>query len=107
MADPIPKALVHNTAQPGANTDILGSDLVPTNFPSTYGIEIGMSNSGVFSVAITNGGNTQVLSLNNGVALTAGALYIFCVRLHKTDSLNFRYSVTAGTIQVLRVQEFF
>lgn len=104
---PISKAIIHNQAQPAANTNIFGADLTPTNTPCNFRIQVLMSNAGNFSVAITNGGNTQVGLLNAvpGPALVAGAIYIFDVLVHAGDSINFRYSNTGGIIQILRVQE--
>lgn len=96
---------VQNFPQVAANTNIFFSDLNPIITPVDFRVQIIMSNSGVFSVVITNGGNSQVGSLNGGVALTAGALYIFDILINKGDTINFRYSNTGGNIQVLRVQE--
>lgn len=102
---PIELSVLHNQAQPAANTDILAANLTPTNTPTNFRIEIAMSNAGIFSATIINGGNTQVISFNEGVALVAGAVYIFDILVHNGDTINFRYSVTGGIIQILRVQE--
>ena len=108
MADPIQKANVHNTAQPAANTNILTS-IVLTNAPAIIRAEVAMSNAGNFSAVITKGGNSQVVTLNavSGPALVAGALYIFDVVALFGDTVNFQYSVTGGTIQILRVYEIY
>lgn len=103
---PIAKALLQNQVQPAANTNIFGADLTPTNTPCNFRVQVLMSNGGNFSVVITNGGNVQVGILNAmGGALIAGFIYTFDILVHAGDSINFRYSNTGGTVQVLRVQE--
>lgn len=96
------KANIHNQAQPIANTNILATDLVPTNTPVVFRVQVIMSNAGNFSVVITKSGNSQVGILS---ALVAGTLHIFDILVHSGDTINFQYSVTGGTIQVVRVQE--
>lgn len=96
---------IHNTAQPAANADIMPVDSSTREIVSMFVLGIAMSNAGILSTVITNGGNTQSVTLNGGVALTAGALYIFKILVDKDDDINFQYSVTAGTIQIFRLQE--
>jgi hypothetical protein len=102
---PIVKASLHNQALPAINTNFLGANIVPTNPPCAFAIEVAISVAGILSATVTSGGNTQVASLNAGIALTAGALYIFEVIVHSGDSVNLRYNATAGNIQILRIQE--
>lgn len=108
-ADPIEKAYIQNTAQPLANTDILADDITPTNVPCIFRIQVIMSNAGNFSVTIDNGVDTQIGTLNilSGPALVADGLYVFDVLVHLDDSINFIYSATGGTINILRVQEIY
>lgn len=98
---------VQNVAQPIAGFPILAADLVPINAPTTFRIMVAMSNVGNFSVIITNGGFTQSLLLNavGGPALAADSLYTFDILISTGDSVNFAYSNTGGTVQLLRVQE--
>lgn len=104
---PIEKALVHNTALPAIGASWLATDITPTNTPSTLRILVAVSIAGNFQARITNGGNTQVVVFNTvaGPALVAGGLYEFEMLVHAGDTVNFSYSTTGGTIQVLRVQE--
>lgn len=103
---PIQKALLHNQAQPAANTNIFGVDLVPTNTPCNFRVQIMMSNGGNFSAVITNGGNSQVGILDaTGGPLMGGFLYAFDILVHVGDSINFQYDNTGGIIRVMRVQE--
>lgn len=104
---PINHRTIHNTAQPAANTNIMpvDSNTAGDRTASMFILEIAMSNAGALSAAITNGGNTQVVLLNQGVNLVAGALYTFNILVDEDDNINFRYSVTSGTIQILRLQE--
>lgn len=105
----VEKALLQDEPQPPANTNILPNDITPDFPPADFKLQIIMSNSGNFSVVITNGGDSQVGLLNAnspvGITLIPGALYTFDVLVHKGDSINFQYDNTGGTIQTLRVQE--
>lgn len=110
--NPIDKASLTNQLQPAANTDILtallGAPLTPTVTPTTFRITVAMSNGGNFSASIVNGVNPAQVVLFNvvpGPALIAGSLYTFDLLVHAGDIVDFRYSSTGGTIQILRVQE--
>lgn len=98
---------MHDVALPAANTNWLPSDITPINTPTDFRIQVAVSISGNFDAAITNGGDTQVVTFNviPGPALVAGGLYIFDLLVHSGDTVNLRYSTTGGTIQILRVQE--
>lgn len=104
---PTEVATIHNQPLPVANTNWLSTDITPVRIPTTFRIQVSVSIAGTFSAAITNGGNTQVLNFNAvaGPALISGGQYIFELLVHQGDTVNFRYSTTGGTIQVLRVQE--
>ncbi|TAL40394.1 MAG: hypothetical protein EPN89_19970 [Methylovulum sp.] len=104
---PIEKANLHNQALPAANTNWLATDISPTNTPTTLMIEVAVSVAGSFRAVVTKGGNAQTVTFNvvSGPALVAGGVYIFDLLVHSGDSVNFTYSVTGGTIQILRVQE--
>jgi hypothetical protein len=106
---PIEKANIHNQALPAANTNWLTTNIVPTNSPTTFMVEVAVSIAGNFSAVVTKAGNSQVVTFNvvPGPALVAGGLYIFNVLVHSGDSVNFQYSTTGvgAIIQLLRVQE--
>lgn len=104
---PIQKAFIHNQELPAVGNNFLGTDITPTNTPTMFRIMVGISITGVLSTAITNGGDTQVLSFNSGVALGVDNLNIFEILVHSGDTINFRFSTTVGTIRILRVQEIF
>lgn len=101
------RASVHNVALPAIGANLLAAGITPTNAPATLRIMVAISIVGNFQARITNGGNTQVATFNvvSGPALVAGGLYEFTMRVHAGDSVNFSYSATGGTTQVLRVQE--
>lgn len=105
---PVDKAILHNQALPVINTNWLAADIIPTNYPTTFTIEVAVSVAGIFRAVITRAGNAQTVTFNAvaGPALVAGGLYIFSLLVHNGDSVNFTYSATGGTIQILRVQEF-
>lgn len=104
---PTEKALLHDVVLPIAGTNWLTTSLVPTRSPTTFRIEVAISISGTFSATITRGGDTQVVNFNTvaGPALIVDGLYIFELLVHNGDSINFRYSVSGGTIRILRIQE--
>lgn len=104
---PFDIADIHDVALPAANTNWLPSDITPIKTPTDFRIQVAVSISGNFDAAITNGGDTQVVTFNviPGPALVAGGLYIFDLLVHSGDTVNLRYSTTGGTIQILRVQE--
>lgn len=104
---PTQKAFIHNQALPAIGNNFLTTDITPTNTPTMFRIMVGISIAGVLSTAITNGGDTQVLSFNSGVALGIDNLHVFEILVHSGDSINFRLSTTTGIIRVLRVQEIF
>lgn len=102
----IEKAVIHNTVLPApANTDFLIPSITPTNTPCGFIVQIAVSITGIFYAVITRGVSTQAVFFNQAVALTANALYIFEMLVHNGDTVNFRYTATGGTIQILRVQE--
>lgn len=102
----IEKATIHNRALPNpADTDFLVTDITPTSTPCGFIVQISVSIAGIFRSTIINEGNTQIVNFNQAIALTANSLYIFEMLVHDGDTVNFRYSTTGGTIQILRVQE--
>ena len=99
---PLAKASQHGVAEV-ADTDILASDLSPTNIPCLFRTMVMLETSGVFSAILKNGGVNKKLLLNSGNALTASAGYLFDIFVHTGDTVNFQTSV-AGNV-TLRVQE--
>lgn len=102
--------IIHNQAQPAANTDIFAESSFTQTRCSMFVLQIAMSNAGTLSVTITRGGNTQTIQLNGGVALVADVLYIFNIltlggTAASRYTVNLRYSATGGTIRVLLLQE--
>ncbi len=102
---PIEKANVISTSLPIAESNILSTDISPTNSPSYIRIYICVSVAGVFRIARTIGNSTITENMNSGNNLTPDAAYIFTSEWRSNDTLNFRYSVTSGTITILRVDE--
>ena len=102
---PIAKAAIFNTALPAAEANWLGSDIEPTNSPSYLRIYACVSVTGILRVARTQDATTVTEDLNSGTALVADAAYMFTVPWRTGDSINIRYSVTAGTIKRLLIDE--
>lgn len=112
MADPILVVYVQNEAQPAANTDILAPDITPRNTPCIFRVQVQMSNSGNFYVTMFSGFSTMKGTLNAanpaGSALVADGLYIFDVGVYRQgDTINFQYSITGGTVKILKVMELY
>ncbi len=104
---PIELASLHDVSLPDSGDNWLETDIIPLVSPTTLRIEVAVSVSGVFSAAITNGENTQVVDFNvtSGPELIGDGVYVFELLVHKGDSINFRYSTDEGKIKILRVQE--
>jgi hypothetical protein len=102
---PVAKARVFNTALPAANADLLGAAISPTTSPSLLLVYVAVSVTGLFYVTRTSGGNTVSEYLNSGIALVAANAYMFTVPWRTGDTINFRYSVTTGTLLCLDVLE--
>ena len=102
---PRPKAFIQAKTLPSVNSIWLKHDIRPTHTPSAIRTTVGVSIPGVLSVRIKHKENRQYLALNKGVGLSATSIYIFEFMVHHGDSINYLYSTTGGTIQVLRVEE--
>jgi hypothetical protein len=98
---PLAKATQRAVAETGG-VDILGADLTPTNNPCLFRVMVMLSVAGVFSAQLKNGG-TSVLNFNGGVALTAGAVYMFDHLMGAGDTVNYQTDVSANV--TLQVQE--
>ena len=101
----IAKARVFNTALPAANTDILGTDITPTNSPSYIRIYVVVTVAGVLNVMRDVGGTIVTEKLNSGAALTANAAYMFAVPWRTGDSINIQYTATGGNILIIDIIE--
>lgn len=101
---PISKGVIHNTAYVTPN-GFFGGDLSPTIQPTLFRCQGAFSAAGVLSVAITRGGNTQVVNFNHGVALTPEDLFAFDCLVQDGTTINYRYSVncTIRTFSVLEI----
>lgn len=101
---PISKVDIFNVALPAAEKDWFGV-IEPTNSPSYLRIYVCVSASGILRVSRKVANTTVTENLNGGTALTADAAYIFTIEWRKGDEVKLRYSVTSGTIKVLRMDE--
>ena len=100
---PIEKAKEHNVSIT-ADTDILSSDITPTNTPCLFRALVAFDTAGVFSAKITKSDDSQTTKFNEANNLVADAAYMFDLLVHEGDSINFQHSANA-TLKVLRVQE--
>ena len=99
------KAILQHAAMPVAGVSWLSSDLRPKHAPSSMRVTVAMDQAGVFKVKIINGGDTEIMDFNEGNPLVPNAIYVFEFMVHHGDSVNYLYSTTDGTIQVLNVEE--
>ena len=107
---PMPRANLDNSDLPVAEVNMLANPLVAiaTSFPqaaySSYSthqpvfflVSACIANSGILRVERTllvGGLPVLIENLNQGIALTANALYSFQVPVRSGDKINFRYSV--------------
>lgn len=87
-----------------ADTDILGSDVSPSNNPSAFRITVSLASSAVFNAQVTRSGNTVEEDLNDSNALSAGSVYSFYLPIRSSDSVNFQVE-TGVTINRLDIEE--
>ena len=103
---PVNKANVApGTALPAQNTDILATAIQPSKDSGVLRIYVCISITGVFAVGRYYGGTERIELLNSGVALVAGAGYMFSVPWRAGETINFQYSTTTGTIYKLQADE--
>lgn len=100
---PIEKANQHNVSVT-ADTNILSSEITPTNPPCLFRIMICLNTAGVLSAMVTKSDSEQQLKFNAASNLVAHTVYMFDLLVHDGDSINFQHSADA-TLKVLRVQE--
>jgi len=100
---PIEKANQHNVSVT-ADTNILSSEITPTNTPCLFRIMVCLNTAGVLSAMVTESDSEQQLKFNAASNLVAHAVYMFDLLVHDGDSVNFQHSADA-TLKVLRVQE--
>jgi len=105
----IPFELVslHDVDLPSAGDNWLEEDIIPIHPPTTIRIQVAVSKTGIFSAAITNDRNTQVVNFNatSGPELIEDGVYVFELLVNRGDTINFRFSEDNGKIKVLRIQE--
>lgn len=101
---PAAKANEFDVAAPGVDTDILASDITPSNTPSICRVAVVLATASVFKARVTQGATTFDVKLNSGAALVASCLYVFDIPWEEGDSINFQVE-TDGIIQVLKAHE--
>ena len=98
-------AAVHEGSAPGANTDILSSDITPNYGVSCLRITTQVTTASVMNIMVKKTGNTtQTCALNNNIALLAGALNAFTFGCVSGQDYNFQVE-TDGQIDILQVDE--
>ncbi|GAI55377.1 unnamed protein product, partial [marine sediment metagenome] len=73
---PIEKANQHNVSVT-ANTNILSSEITPTNTPCLFRIMVCLNTAGVLSAMVTKSNSEQQLKLNAATNLVADSPYMF------------------------------
>lgn|SRR3990167_2958124 len=108
----ITRAALFNRAAPGANTNILTSNITPAE-GSAMRVSVVLATASVFNTTITDGTTTFTCGLNASVALTAGDMYFFEFACHPSETnsgsanaLGYNFQVeTDGIIRYLVVEE--
>jgi hypothetical protein len=108
LTKPIPKLNLTNYGAT-ANTNIVSTDtsqgLKAKNPPCLFRIYVVFGTSGVFSVQRTAGNATQTENLNQGVALTANAAYMFDILAETQENIDFQTTVTGTILKLLVVEK--
>lgn len=107
---PISRMIIFNKAVT-ANVNFLGTvagnKLKALNAPCIFRIYIALSVSGVFSVQRTSptSSTAVVENMNQGVALTANAGYMFDILVDEGDSIDFQTTVSATLLKLSVVEK--
>lgn len=101
---PVTKALVYDDS-PGADTDILGSDLTPGETPVTFRVNVVLDSAAQFNAQVTHSGGTEELGFNQGNALTANEEFQFDLTVRSNESINFQVesAVTVSRLSVVQI----
>ena len=102
---PATRVTIHDTALPVIGSSLIGGPLTPNSPPCGFRTEVGFSVTGQLNAIIINSGDPQTLLLGAGIGLNPGALYIFDIIVNSGDTMDLTYSVSNGTIQVIRINE--
>jgi hypothetical protein len=108
LVRPIPKISIASGSAT-ANTNIISNGttsfpLVPRKAPCIFRIYVVLGTSGIFSVQRYNGAAATTENLNQGVALTANAGYMFDILVDQGEKIDFQTTAT-GTVIKLSVVE--
>ncbi len=95
-----------NVAAPGANTDILATDIQPSPAfrGSAFRVTVVLETASVLNVTATDGVTTKTWGLNTSNQLQANDKYAFVFSTHPDLTYNFQVE-TDGVISLLVVQE--
>lgn len=111
MSERILKAKAYALAAPGANTNMLSSNVtIETPGSAALRVTVSLTTASVFNLRVTDGTTAYDIGLNGSVALTAGDLYSFTFSALKANSAgvaleyNFRVE-TDGVVRFLCVEE--
>ena len=99
---PLAVASQHGVAET-ANTDILASDITPTNTPCLFRVMVMLETTGVFSAILKSATVSKTLKFNAGNSLLANCAYMFDILVHSGDTVNFQTD-TSGNVTI-RAQE--
>jgi hypothetical protein len=106
---PIAKANMVNQAVT-ANTNLIAAtanqqSLSPTKGPCIFRIYVALSVSGIFSVQRQNQGPAVTENLNQGVALTAAAAYMFDILVDQGEKIDFQTTVSGIVLKLCVVEK--
>lgn len=110
LQKPIPKVSIYNTPV-GANTNFIAppqaqiTPLIATNAPCIFRIYVALSVSGVFSVIRQSSSASTTENMNQGVALTANAGYMFDILVDQSERIDFQTTVAATILKFSVVEK--
>lgn len=87
-----------------ASTDILDSNVTPSENVSLLRVTVSEDTGVVFKVVETVNGDTETMDLNDGAALTPNGLGLFDIPARSDAEYNFQFGSQA-TIKKLQVDE--
>lgn len=93
-------ATVWRGSAPGADMNILASNIKVGHTASAMRITVQLATSSVFNVMVTDGTNTEALAMNDNAALTAAATYTFTIGARRTITGAAKVDATSSDTEL-------
>lgn len=96
----IRRAEIFNGSAPGANTDIIATDITPKSGTSAARIEIALTNGSPVNLTATDGTTTHTWALGAGITVTAETITTFHISTNQALAYNVQVEID-GVIESL------